>query len=187
MNGGDCKEICNPKGARFNCTCPGTHTGHRCKIKYARSCKDVAENDRNLTSGNYIIYDSTMETFPVYCDMESEAGFVWTLIQSFSLGNKGTFEDKGFGVDFPKNDAKSYVDWTAYRLSLSHMQSVASHSTHLRVTCNYPTEGNMHSTFQTKIKIPLFSYRTRVLSSFSILEHYSTPRALLSTRFLSKI
>lgn len=147
MNGGDCKEICNPKGTRFNCTCPATHTGQRCETERARSCKDVAENNGNLTSGNYTIYDSTMEKFSVYCDMESEAGFVWTLIQSFSLGNKGTFEDKGFGVDFPKNDAKSYVDWAAYRLSLSHLQSLANHSTHLRVTCNYPTEGNMHFNF----------------------------------------
>ena len=78
--------------------------------------------------------------------MESKYGFVWTLIQSFSLGNKSAFEDKGFGVDFPKSDANSYVDWSAYRLSVPHMQSLADHSTHLRVTGNYPTEGNMHST-----------------------------------------
>ena len=93
-----------------------------------------------------------MEKFPVYCDMESEAEFVWTLIQSFSLGNKGTFEDKGFGVDFPKNDANSYVDWSFYRLSLANMQSLVNNSTHLRVTCNYPTEGNMHSTFNKFLK-----------------------------------
>ena len=51
------------------------------------------------------------------------------------------FEEKGFDVDFPKNDANSEADWTAYRLSLSHMQSLADHSTHLRATCDYPTDG----------------------------------------------
>ena len=30
-------------------------------------------------SGNYVIYSSSSETFPVYCDMESEPRFVWIL------------------------------------------------------------------------------------------------------------
>ena len=134
--------MCDPERTRFNCICPATHTGQRCEIKNPKSCKDIADNSRNLKSGNYLIHGSSLsETFPVYCDMETEPRFVWTLIQSFSLANKVMFEEKGFDVDFPKNDANSEADWTAYRLSLSHMQSLADHSTHLRATCDYPTDG----------------------------------------------
>lgn len=170
VNGGVCNEVCAPEGKRFNCTCPATHTGQRCEIKNPRTCKDVAINSGNLRSGDYVIYGLEGETFSVYCDMESEAGFVWTLIQSFSLANKEIFEEKGFGVDFPKNDAIGEVDWSAYRLSLSHMQSVAHHSTHLRATCNYPTEGNMF------ISIPIRREgKNKILWMQGFKEHVNKP------------
>ena len=141
INGGVCQEICDPHSPRFNCTCPYTHTGWRCdKIKHLRTCKDIAKNGA-LTSGKYFILDSANEAFSVFCDMESESGFVWALIQSFSLANKGMFEEKMFGTDFPVNHTKNTVDWNSYRLSLPQMESIANHSTHLRVTCNFPTEG----------------------------------------------
>jgi len=72
--------------------------------------------------------------------MESESGFVWTLIQSFSLANKDIFADD-FGTNFPVNNSNNEVDWNSYRLSLLQMESLANHSTHLRATCNFPTEG----------------------------------------------
>jgi len=72
--------------------------------------------------------------------MESESGFVWALIQSFSLANKDMFRKKMFGKDFPVNHTKNEVDWNSYRLSLPQMESLANHSTHLRVTCNFPTD-----------------------------------------------
>ena len=83
-----------------------------------------------------------IEAFSVFCDMESESGFVWTLtIQSFSLANNALFKNKMFGADFPVNRTNDDVDWNSYRLSLPQMQSIANHSTHFRATCNFPTEG----------------------------------------------
>ena len=147
INGGVCQEICDPHGPRFICTCPNTHTGRRCdKIKHPRTCNDIAKNGAS-TSGKYLIFDSANEAFSVFCDMESEPGFVWALIQSFSLANKGMFKKKIFGVDFPVNHTKNKVDWNSYRLSLPQMESLANHSTHLRVTCNFPTEGLQYTDY----------------------------------------
>ena len=129
---------------RFNCTCPATYTGQRCekKITYPKSCKDIAESG-NLASGNYIVYDSLGVTFSVYCGFEeSNTGFAWTMIQSFSFSKKNLFySDKEFSTDCPINNNLNQVDWTEYRLSLSQMQSIADHSTHFRATCNYLTDG----------------------------------------------
>ena len=47
----------------------------------------------------------------------------------------------GFGTDFPVNDNNNEPDWNSYRFSLSHMQSLSNHFTHLRVTCNLPADG----------------------------------------------
>ena len=79
--------------------------------------------------------------------MQSEPSFVWTLIQSFSLAKKGTFEGKPFGVNFEINNDKKKADWNGYRLSLSQMQSLADHSTHLRATCNFPTDGLQYTDY----------------------------------------
>ena len=39
-------------------------------------------------SGLYKIIDDKNDTFQVFCDFDSEPGFAWNLIQSFSLSNK---------------------------------------------------------------------------------------------------
>ena len=39
-------------------------------------------------SGSYKIINDDNETFQVFCDFDSEPGFAWNLIQSFSLSNK---------------------------------------------------------------------------------------------------
>ena len=65
---------------------------------------------------------------------------MWALIQSFSLANRETFKLIGFGTDSPVNENNGECDWNTYRLSLSQMQSLADHSTHLRATCNFPTD-----------------------------------------------
>ena len=39
-------------------------------------------------SGLYKIIDDNNKTFQVFCDFDSEPGFAWNLIQSFSLSNK---------------------------------------------------------------------------------------------------
>ena len=147
VNGGVCQEICDPRRPRFICSCPDAHTGQRCdKIKYPRTCKDIAGNGAS-TSGKYLIFDSANEAFSVFCDMESEPGFVWALIQSLALANKGMFQNKMFGKDFPVNQTKNEVDWNSYRLSLTQMESLANHSTHFRATCNFPTEGLQYTDY----------------------------------------
>ena len=115
-------------------------------IKHPRNCQDIAKNGAS-TSGKYDIFNSTNEPFSVYCDLQSEPCFVWALIQSFTLGNKGIFLDKGFSVDFPVNETTNKVDWTSYRLSLARMQSLADHSTHLRASCNFPTDGLQYTDY----------------------------------------
>ena len=76
----------------------------------------------------------------VYCDFSSEPGFVWTLIQSQSLANKALFQFKPFYLtDEPISE--DVPNWDAYRLSLSHMKFIRSHTTHWRATCNFPTDG----------------------------------------------
>ena len=85
--------------------------------------------------------------------MDSEPGFIWTLVQSFSLENTDIFRGQRFGIDLPLNfDSRSSmsvessssgsgVDRTMYRMPLLQMQSLADHSTHLQATCNFPTHG----------------------------------------------
>ncbi|XP_022794340.1 uncharacterized protein LOC111333086 [Stylophora pistillata] len=141
LNGGICQEICDTHTVRFSCDCVDKYAGQRCgKIQHPKSCKDIAKNGAS-TSGEYDIFDSNNETFSVNCDLQSEPGFVWTLVQSFSLNNSNTFKNKGFGINFEIKNDKRDMDWNRYRLSLSQMQSLANHSTHLRATCNFPTDG----------------------------------------------
>ena len=40
----------------------------------------------------YIVEDDSNETFQVFCDFDSEPGFAWNLIESFSLSNKNLFQ-----------------------------------------------------------------------------------------------
>ena len=63
-------------------------------MKHPRSCKDIAKNGAS-TSGKYDISNSDNERFSVYCDLQSEPGFVWTLIQSFSLAKKNASRRQG--------------------------------------------------------------------------------------------
>ena len=132
---------------RFNCTCPDFYTGQRCeRIKYPRSCKDLVTNGAKI-SGMYSVYDPLNNPFQVYCDFDSEVGFVWTLVQSFSFGNVNQLDTKRFGVDFPVNEDDGAIKWKIYRLSLSRMQSIAGVSTHLRATCNFPGDGLVYTDY----------------------------------------
>lgn len=147
LNGGVCQELCDTFSPRFNCTCPGSYSGQRCeKMKQPRSCKDIASNGA-LISGKYDIFNSANESIPVHCDLKSEVGFKWALIQSFSLANKDTFKRVDFGRDYSVNETNSKIDWNPYRLSLSWMQSLADHSTHLRTTCNFVKDGLQYTDY----------------------------------------
>ena len=43
-------------------------------------------------SGLYEVIDDDNDTFQVFCDFDSEPGFAWNLIQSFTLSNKDNFQ-----------------------------------------------------------------------------------------------
>ena len=147
VNGGLCLEICDPHSTRFNCICPDTHTGRRCdKIRHPRTCRDIAKNGATL-SGKYHIFDFANQAFSVFCDMESTSGFVWALIQSFSLANNPLFKNTMFSSDFPMNNTNNDVVWNLYRLSLQQMWSIANQSTHFRATCNFPTQGLQYTDY----------------------------------------
>ena len=90
LNGGTCNEICEPTSVRYNCSCPTPFAGKHCEIQL-RSCKDykAAGVDR---SGLYKIIDNTNQTLQVFCDFNSEPGFAWNLIESFSQSNKHLFQ-----------------------------------------------------------------------------------------------
>ena len=93
------------------------------------------------------LYDLQNNFYSVYCDFDSDAGYVWTLIQSFSLANNYLVTSKRFGVDQPLNENDGMINWNAYRLSLSRMQSIADASTHLRATCNFPDDGLVYTDY----------------------------------------
>ena len=115
-------------------------------MKHPRSCKDIAKNGAS-TSGKYDISNSDNERFSVYCDLQSEPGFVWTLIQSFSFSKRNTFNYAGFGKNLEIDIEEGEVNWNEFRLSLSQMQYLANHSTHLRATCNFSTDGLQYTDY----------------------------------------
>ena len=41
--------------------------------------------------------------YQTFCDLTFENGFVWTLLESFSLANKNDFEAQPFFKDYPVN------------------------------------------------------------------------------------
>ncbi|CAH3041133.1 unnamed protein product [Porites evermanni] len=80
--------------------------------------------------------------------MDSEPGFIWTLVQSlsFSLENTDIFRGQRFGINLPLNFvSRSSMSWSRLddvsRMPLLQMQSLADHSTQLQATCNLPTYG----------------------------------------------
>ena len=78
----------------------------------------------------HVVYDSANQQFSVFCDMDSEPGFIWTLVQSFSLENIDIFGGKRFGINLPQNfdsrssmsvessSSASAVERTMYRMPL---------------------------------------------------------------------
>ena len=86
-------------------------------------------------SAVYTLYDPTSKSlFQTFCDFTSENGFVWTLLESFSLANND-FKKQPFSKDHPVS--QNSFKWNKFRLSLAIMTSTLSHSTHFRATCNF--------------------------------------------------
>jgi hypothetical protein len=71
--------------------------------------------------------------------MESEPGFVWTLVMSFTRANRkwDQFKYKAMYEDAP---AKEYSpNWSNYQMSLNQMTDLKNKTTHWRATCSFTT------------------------------------------------
>ncbi|XP_015763699.1 PREDICTED: uncharacterized protein LOC107342722 [Acropora digitifera] len=140
-NGGTCTELCNHAKQKFNCTCAIGYVGRLCEKKSPTSCKQLqlqAKKPKN--SAVYTLYDPASKSFyQTFCDLTSETGLVWTLLESFSLANNNHFKAQPFLKDYPVS--QNSFKWNKFRLSLPIMNSTRSHSTHLRATCNFNTDG----------------------------------------------
>ena len=90
----------------------------------------------NSQSGVYTLFDDLGESFPAYCDFTRHDGKVWTLVQSFSLGNVGLYQKSQLFKDNPRN-IENPESWEDYRLSKARFSSIQKNSTHFRITCNY--------------------------------------------------
>jgi len=134
QNGGTCIELCDNVTRKFECICKSGFSGRVCELPV--SCLAYLSNS---SSGIYTIFTSKYNKLNVYCDMTTESGMVWTLIESFALSHKEKYTDKNFPENFQINE--NNFNWIDYRLSLSNMQHINSHSSHWRATCCYEADG----------------------------------------------
>ncbi|XP_027049742.1 uncharacterized protein LOC113677175 [Pocillopora damicornis] len=135
LNGGTCVESCDNIRKQYTCACPRNYQGKRCEIFHPRvkSCQSYIDLKPESESGVYNLND----TVQTYCDFDSEAGKVWTLIQSFSLENKAFYKREPFYFNFPRNETR--FNWNDFRVSYQAMVNIRDNSTHWRVTCNFPS------------------------------------------------
>ncbi|KAL9968535.1 hypothetical protein ACROYT_G020642 [Oculina patagonica] len=141
LNGGTCNEICEPASVRYNCSCPVPFVGKHCEIQLRKSCQDYKAAGVNK-SGLYRVIDDSNLIFKVFCDFDSEPGFAWNLIQSFSLANKDIMKGVVFS-DYTDSGAVSgeIPNWQAYLIRPSYLAWLGNQSTHWRATCRYDTDG----------------------------------------------
>ena len=152
LNGATCIESCKDLDRKLNCTCAEGFTGELCGTK-AVFCTDYINNK----SGIYTLFDKKGSTFQVYCDLDSEEDFVWTLIESFSLHLRDRANHKGFANDWPVNQRR--LHWRNFRLSRIYMEQIQnSNATHVRATCNFHANG-----------LSFTDYARAKLSNFDIL------------------
>ena len=140
-NGGTCTELCSHAKQKFNCTCANGYVGKFCEKKSPTSCKQLqleAKKPKNSTV--YTLYDPASKSFyQTFCDLTSENGFVWTLLESFSLADNNDFNSQPFSKDHPVN--QNSFTWNKFRLSRLLMNSTPRHSTYFRATCNFNIDG----------------------------------------------
>ena len=142
-NGGTCTELCHHAKQKFTCICAIGYVGKFCEKKSPTSCKQLqleAQKPKNSTV--YTLYDPASKSFyQTFCDLTSANGFIWTLLESFSLAKNNHFKAQPFDKDYPVN--QNSFKRNKFRLSLPIMNSTRSHSTHFRATCNFNTDGRV--------------------------------------------
>ena len=108
------------------------------------------------------LYDPTSKSlFQTFCDFTSENGFVWTLLESFSLADNNDFKNQPFSKDHPVS--QNSFKWNKFRLSKMIMNSTLSHSTHFRATCNFNTDGLVTTDY---LRVKTFDLNILQLNSY---------------------
>ena len=104
----------------------------------AKSCLDHMRHGASHC-GIYVINDGD-EQYTVFCDINSEVGAAYTLVESFALQyNTKGFNKRTLTQDFPVNH--NSPRWDYYRLTKDRMLKLSGVSTHWRATCNFPEVG----------------------------------------------
>lgn len=114
------------------------HTIHHFIPQKPRSCFDHLRAGSRY-SGYYKIFDNEGHSFPVYCDLTSDATAVWTLFMSEETPGSNVFKALPLYVNKPTSE--HHPNWNLFRLSLSKMKQLAAHSSHWRVTCSFQIDG----------------------------------------------
>ena len=119
-------------------------------------------------------HPASKSLYQTFCDFTSENGFVWTLLESISLGNRKDFMRQTFSKDYAVNQ-NSFTS-NKFRLSLPIMKSTLSHSTHVRATCNFNTDGLLTRDYlrakTTELKILLLNGRECVTLEYINIRGY---------------
>ena len=104
------------------------------------SCLDYLKKGAS-ECGVYKLFDTSGNSYPAYCDLQSEPGSAWTLVLSFSNSHRelSVFQKIPFKYNSPVNE--NAHNWNLYRLSLGRIKSLQAHPTHWRATCSYPKYG----------------------------------------------
>lgn len=140
---------------KFSCACPVNFGGRVCEI--APSCLDIKTRNPQATSGEYTIQDTSGNLFKTYCDFSSEADFVWTLIETFSLANLEHFAGVHFGADWPRNEGS--VNWFDFRLTRNEMNYITNQgATHFRATCDFEKDNFDINTDYLRGKIAIVDF-----------------------------
>lgn len=103
-----------------------------------RSCLDHIRAGSRY-SGFYKIRDDEGHSFPVYCDLTSDATAVWTLFMSQRIPGRNIYKAVPLYVDSPTSEDNP--SWNLYRLSLPKMKQLRARSSHWRVTCGFEVDG----------------------------------------------
>ena len=121
-------------------SCPQPKGSAQYHTFHPYSCLDYLKQGASKC-GIYKLFDSSGNSYPAYCDLQSEPGSAWTLVMSWSNSNRKLtpFFLTQFKFNAPVNE--NAQNWNLYRLSLARMKSLQSHSSHWRATCSYPTHG----------------------------------------------
>nr|XP_058954633.1 uncharacterized protein LOC131781942 [Pocillopora verrucosa] len=146
FNRGTCTDICQLTSVRYNCSCPVPFVGKHCEIQQKRSCQDYKAAG-STASGLYTVDDDNNQTFQVFCDFDSEPGFAWNLIESFSLSNKDRFQENIVFYDDYQAISGGAPNWQAYLIKRPYLLWLRDHSTHWRATCRYNTDGTVYTDY----------------------------------------